>query len=747
LERALPAERLRRVDLGPLSLDETRELLRARLEVVLSRPALRRLYEASGGNPFFGLELARALLRSRFELAPGGALPVPETLRELVRGRLSQLPARSRDALVAAAALSQPTPALVASALGLRRPHLLDAPLAAEVIELDGGRIRFTHPLLGSVLYSETPATKKRRLHRRLAAIVGDPEQAARHLALAAEGPDANVAGALDGAARGARARGAPEVAAELSDQARLLTPPEQISDQRRRSLEAAGYHFEAGDTVRARQLLEEVVSASARGSERAAALVRLGEIHMFTDLRRSEQLFEEALAETQDDRPLRAEVEQGLAMALFLRFEDLPEAADHADIAVALAEELSEPAALAHALATQAAIRGYLGKTVGRQSSERALALEPWTRHLRVIRYPSYVLNQLLVLSDRLDTARSQVTAFYRVARERGDENSLPLILLNWSRLELLAGEWPEASRRAAEGCELALQTGQQPQLALLLSVRALLEARLGLVASARATADEALAVAERTGAAFATIIARSALGFLELSLGCPAAAHAHLGPAVEAAVAAGVGEPGALRFIPDEIEALVALGRLDEAERLVESHERRGRALKRASALAAGTRCRGLLLAARGEPEAGLRALAEALGRHERDPQPFERARTLLALGIVERRSRKKRAAREALEQALRAFEQLGARLWTEKAAAELGRVGGRTTSRLELTPTEERVATLVAAGHTNREVAGALFMSVRTVDWNLAKIYRKLGIHSRRELAALAHPNTGF
>jgi DNA-binding CsgD family transcriptional regulator len=740
LEQALPEERLRRIVLGPLSRMALHELLRTRLDTAFPLPILRKIEQTSGGNPYFALELGRALRRSKAEPAPGEALPVPETLSALVRERLAQLPARTREALLAASALSHPTLAHVEAALSRRTgaSAALAKAIEADVIEVELDRIRFTHPLLASTLYSETSPARRRGLHRRLADVVADPEETARHLARAAAGPDSAVASALDTAAAAARARGAPETAAQHAQQARLLTPPDQASEHRRRSMEAAGYHFEAGDTAGARRLMEEVVSASARGRERAAALIRLGEIHLFEDLRHAVRLFEEALTEAGADLPLRAEVEQGLAMALFMRFEDLPTAAVHARAAVALAEDLDDPAALAHALVTQSVIHGHMGERVPPELIDRALALEPSTRHLRVIRYPSWVLNQLLILADRFDAARAALMAHYQLADERGDDNSLPYIFLSLSRLELLADNWAEASRWADEGYDVAVQTGEGPQLALLLAVRALLEARLGAVDSARAVADQTIALAERTGASSAKITGTWALGFLELSLGNPVTAHSYLGSLVEAARAAGIREPGALRFVPDEIEALIALGRLAEAECLIEWFEMRGRALERASALAACGRCRGLLLAARGDLAGAHASLEDALGQRKRVSQPFGRARSLFVLGTIQRRQKKRRVARAALEEAVAIFDRLGARLWAEKARAELARIGGRAPSRLELTPTEERVAALVAAGYTNREAAAALFVSVKTVEWNLSKIYAKLGIHSRRELS---------
>ena len=207
------------------------------------------------------------------------------------------------------------------------------------------------------------------------------------------------------------------------------------------------------------------------------------------------------------------------------------------------------------------------------------------------------------------------------------------------------------------------------------------------------------------------------------------------------------GVQEPAYFRIVPDEVEALVALGRLDEAEVLLGPFEETGRKLDRAWALATGARCRALLSAARGDLSAALAAADEAVRGHDRLPLPFELGRTLLVKGAVERRAKQKREARETLTQALDTFQKLGAPLWAEKARDEVARIGGRAPAPLALTPTEGRVAALVAAGSTNREVADSLFLSVHTVEANLKRIYRKLGIRSRTELASrFRSPRTG-
>ena len=191
-------------------------------------------------------------------------------------------------------------------------------------------------------------------------------------------------------------------------------------------------------------------------------------------------------------------------------------------------------------------------------------------------------------------------------------------------------------------------------------------------------------------------------------------------------------------LRPVPGDIEALIRLGDLTAAEPLLASLEERAKALDRASALATAGRCRALLASAQGDHDAAEAALGRAFAAHERLDMPFELARTHLAAGDVARRARRKVAAREHVESARAAFAGLDAGPWAERAGAELARLGASRAGGLALTKAERQVAGLVAAGHTNREVATELYMGLRTVEAHLSAVYRKLGIRSRSELA---------
>ncbi len=279
----------------------------------------------------------------------------------------------------------------------------------------------------------------------------------------------------------------------------------------------------------------------------------------------------------------------------------------------------------------------------------------------------------------------------------------------------------------------------GDEFYRALLLYARGLAQAHRGRLDEARADAAEAIAAGTAIGAAVAVRFATTLLGFVELSAGDHDAVHRHLAPLVAQVPPDGRYDPGLARFVPDEVEALVALGEHAAAAALLDPFEAQAVALDRPWALGAAGRCRALLLAAAGDTDGALSAAEAALAAHDRVDMPFERARTALVAGSVRRRARRRREARETLEGAYAEFDRLGAAAWAQQARSEIQRIGGRAPSAGELTEAERRVAELVAAGQTNREVAAALFLTVSTVEAALWKIYRKLDVRSRTELAA--------
>jgi DNA-binding CsgD family transcriptional regulator len=250
-------------------------------------------------------------------------------------------------------------------------------------------------------------------------------------------------------------------------------------------------------------------------------------------------------------------------------------------------------------------------------------------------------------------------------------------------------------------------------------------------------AISEGALAVADAAGDWPAILRIVKAVGVHELAIGDVDAAVDHLVRGITLEKSSGY-DQRTVRIIPDAVEALIAAGRTQEAVPLVYELERAGARSNRPWAHATGARCRGLLHAANGQLADAITSLEIAMREHDRLPRPFERARTLLVLGTTQRRLRQQRAARESLCEAHQIFEALGAARWCDRTAAELDRIGGRASSPRSLTPTEEQIARLVADGRSNGEVAAVLFVSVKTVEANLTRIYRKLGVSSRRELA---------
>ena len=322
--------------------------------------------------------------------------------------------------------------------------------------------------------------------------------------------------------------------------------------------------------------------------------------------------------------------------------------------------------------------------------------------------------------------------------ATELGDESSMPYIRVMLGQIDCAFGRFDDAMREADEGQVLAEQAGQRTLLGYVLAIRAVAEAHLGRVDDATASATRALELARETSGAPVWIFASWALGHLALSRGDPVGALRTLEPLLEHHRREAIVEPGALPFIADCIEALVESGRVDDAREALDGFQTTAERLERGRGIAAARRCRGLLVAAANDLLAALAELEAAVSLWRDNDTPFEHARSLLALGAAQRRAKRRRAARETLEEALLIFERIGAELWAERARAELRRISGRATTPGGLTPAEERIAVLVAEGKTNREVAAALFLSERTVEGHLSHVFAKLGVRSRTELA---------
>jgi DNA-binding CsgD family transcriptional regulator len=737
-----PALSLHRVAIGPLREEAMTRLLRDRTKGELTHPILLRLHRISEGNPFYALEIARALTGQGVRPAPGEPLPVPEDLQALLGTRLAALPSSAANGLLVVAAAARPTEDLVvaAAARSNRASAGIGRAERAGILQRAGGRIGFTHPLLGSTVYAAATPQARRSVHRRLAELVADAEERARHLALAASGPDLRVARALEEAGRHARGRGAPDAAAELLELARTLTPPGDGAGLLRRSVEASEYHFDAGDATRATALLEEAIATVRPGRDRAPILFRLASIS-WLNIGRVQGLCEQALQEAGDDAGLRAAILEHLAWVGIYR-GDLAFAAERASASRSWARRIADPAIRGDSLSTFAMVEFLLGRPAQDLMAEAEqledLAMREGPESQTTVFTASRTCHGLQLLwAGELEAAREVLHQELTVYERLGKYVVRDELLAYLAEVECRAGNWEVAARHAQEAYEIDVEAGRVLGQGHMLFPKALVAAHKGDVDRARSDAEEGLRRCLRNEDTLDASCNRAVLGFLELSLSDPAAAIGRLEPVLAFLDELGSPEPAVIPCVPDAIEALVSLGRLDEAEALVDRLERRGRTLDRPWAIATAGRGRGLLTAARGDLAAARSALEQALVEHRRVPQPFELARTLLVKGEVERRAKQKRAARSTLEQALDLFLALGAPLWAQRARDDLARVGGAMLPSSELTPTEQRIAQLVGDGKTNREVAEALFISVKTVEANLSRIFHKLGVRSRTEL----------
>jgi DNA-binding CsgD family transcriptional regulator len=732
-------ERLERMPLGPLDLDATREILATRLATRFPRWMLLEIHRASSGHPLLALELARALERHGVDVEPGHPLPIPNHLAALLGDRLDALPDDVRWMLLLVAAAARPTRTSIAAAVG--DAEGLETMLAfatdADILERPPDRLRFSNPLIGAALLSRSPPETRRRAHGVLAEVATEPEERVRHLAHAADGADEDVARQLEDAAQRARSRGAPDAAAELAELSLLVTPDDEIEACTRRTSNAGRYAFESGSVGRAEELLQKA-AASARGPMRAEALLYLSRVHYHRrDTASAAALAEEALAEAEEDPSLQASINLELAAAAELS-GDHQTALERARGAVALAERSTDRTITAEALSLLAYFTFLSGEGFTPDAYERAKALEVGVPAARPLRSPAFHEALTRMRSDDLDGAREGLRALEARARESGDESSISIFLAVHSELESWAGDYRAASTLADEARRVAEWTGQRVYAVMATYAGSLAAASRGDVPAADALARESLALAEQTGARQPGEFARGVLGALEVAKGDVAAAHAWLSPLIDSARERGASDPGVLRFLPDEIEALIALGESERAEELLVPFEAGAERLGRAWAIGAAARCRGLLLAGRRRVDDAVVAFDRALEVQDKLGQPLEVGRTLLAKGVALRRGKKWAGARTTLSLAVTTFSDLGADLWADRARDELGRVGGRATALDELTETEDQVARLVATGLSNREVAARLFVSVSTVESNLGRAFRKLGVRSRAQLS---------
>ncbi len=723
LEVALGEERVQRVPVTPLSVGALHRFLHDRLGRSFAHQTLVRIHERSGGNPFFALEVARALDENVDPLEP---LPVPETLEELVRARISDLPPLTREGLAIASALGTPSESLLERA-GVAA-EALEPALAAHVIERENGTIRFTHPLLSSVLYQDLGAAR-RGVHERVAGIVDDPLLRARHLALSMDSPNPGIAATLDDAARLAADRGASAFAAELAEHALRLTPPDARDARHGRALAAARAQLAAGEWTRARTITNDLLAETESGPLRAEGLLLLAEFE-HDDL--AVPVLAEALREASSQPALQARIHIRLAWAERFR-SSFAAALEGTRAALELADRLDDDVLRFEAFMNLYVLGDMVGDADAPAHAARLRDLATASGDPLLVREANVLVSGMLGDSGNIDEERAMLESEHRKWQERDELFSSEVLwILAW--LELWAGHWELAAEYAARARDVSVQYGVERNQDHIPSTW--IAAHRGQLELAQDESEQALKLCEEQ-IGFHPPMLEAVPGLVALWRGDAATAAERLGEADQQAAALGWGAPNARPWTADYAEALLELGRIDDAVRVIELWEADAIRLGRDRVLAQVTRCRGLVAAARGAVDEAASLLEQAVAAHEEVGDAFGRARALLALGVVRRRARQKRSAREAIEAALEGFETLGASTWAERARGELGRISGRTREE-GLTAAERRVADLVAEGRTNQEVAAALFLAERTVASHLTHIYAKLDVRSRTELA---------
>lgn len=733
---------MRDVALGPLTVAALFRLLRGRLGVGFSRAALIRLHEACGGNPLFALEIGRELQEGRIQLRPGEPVPLPGSLLGLVEQRTRRLPATTYRTLTAAAALGRAEREILDLALG---DAVVERSLAraarAGVVVVDRDTVRFSHPLFASASYTLTPLHERRTIHRRLAQVLADPEERARHLALGSARRDASAARALEQAAAHAAARGAPSAAAELLELGIELTPLAGVDDRIRRALMAIELHGTAGAHQRADELATALLVELPPGRRRSEVALALAAT-CGHDPARMAGLVEEALSAPGLDEGLEARLQAQLADAL-LRQGHAREALVPSRAALELARRSGDTSVLLGSIARVATTEFWSGEIGDDLASDGAtagllaegVALELGTGlSLPYSESPRAALATRLVHMGRMDEARSILTTLLERAEQSGNEPTRARVLWHLSQLEDYAGNWVRSQELIDQAAELEEQLGIES--AAVDFARAAHAAMAGRVEEVEALVTAGVARARAAGDTPYELLTLGVLGFLRLALGESRDAAEILCGLLERA--ARISEPRVNRYWPDAIEALVATGDLARAAQHLDVYAEAAARLHLPRSLARVAHCRGVLLSASGEAEAAIAAFDEALAVHDRCPNVFERARTLMAKGIALRRCRRRGAARAAIDEALTVFGSLPAPIWAERARAELARTGVRRRAGDGLSETEELVARLAAQGLTNREIGQRAFLTARSVEDVLHRAYRTLGVRNKTELS---------
>lgn len=724
------------LEVPPLSEQDVLALLRHRLSEPVPVQTARRIFTASAGSPFMALELGRAVLRHPRAVSPDDPLPVSSRLKTLLGDRLADLGPGTQEVLLHAA--SSPRPTVAQLTRSVDRP--IDTELAeAEglgLVEVSPERLRFSHPLLREFVYAEATSAARRQAHARLAAVVDEPVENARHRALASQAADAGLAAALDDAAVVAGGRGALGVAATLWRLAADRTPAEQRDERARRLTRAAEDAGSAGHLAESTELARLAVRAAVGAEVRVAALLMLADA-MWSDRDHRVALLAEAFDAARGDDLLEARVRIERSHSAYFD-RRLDDAREEARIAEVLALRSGNAQALVDALSAANSVELAVG---GGDTSDRLLARAaelagglPLTRTVVHARQMAAMRD---LFRGRTAEAVAEISALVGEVRAGGAMRWLASVLISATAIYERSGRGEQALAAGHECLQLMQDIGDEPEVGMVIAGRA--ECVGGTAVAARSLAESALDQVraahndEWTGPALASC------GQVGVLIGDPHRAVEAFDAIADLGEAAMPHDPAVIPWHADYAEALVAAGRLPDAMALITEIRARAEALDRPVVRVGLARSMALLIAKQGDAGAALQLLEETLATAGDLVYPLDLARCELTRGRIARQARRRSIARTAFLAAIERFDTLGAPAWREVAATELARldVPGRSRLPSELTGNELQIVEMVRDGSTNREIAAALYLSVKAVESQLTRLYRRFGVANRTQL----------
>jgi DNA-binding CsgD family transcriptional regulator len=727
VESALSQAGVRRIEVGPLSLEGTHRLLSLRLGLSVPPRTLSQVFEATQGIPLLVLELGR-MLAARAAPAFGSDLPIAGLADNPFLGRVAALPPPGLRALLAVSLSGQVSLPMVAGVCDLAA---VDDLVTARLLVIDGGRVRPAHPLLAEAARRVSSAGDRRALHLDLARSAEDETVSARHLALATLRPDAGLAAVIAAAAAVAVRRGAAHHAADLAEHALRLTPPSS-AEYPDRLLALGECLVTIGELQRAQELVAPRVGELPAGAVRARGHLLLADAG---NLAEHEDHLERALAQSQDEPGLHATALAAKSILLsVLRVRRIGEALTCALRARELAA--ASGADGPHVLSALAWARLMAGLPLDDLTGLPARQEPGWLYEDSIDRQAGIQL----LFRGRVHAAREVFQRLRALADERGEARFRAALQVQSCEVELRAGQVRECARLLDQHHEWAGLDDFEPHRA---RCQALLSAVRGRPEDTRrwaaAVAAAAAAAPDPEDVLWDELEVRRAQGIAWLQANRPDQAAKALSPVWERTQREGVDEPGAFPVAPELVEALVRLDRTQEATAITSRLRHLAEPRDHPWAAATADRCAAAIALASGYDEdaaARLAAAANALGELGLG---FDRARSLLWLGQMARRARKRAVAGRFLQAAAAAFDELGSVGWAEQVRAELARLGVRPAPDSELTAAEQRVAALAAEGMSNKQIAQQLFTAVHTVEVHLVHAYAKLGVRSRTQLAS--------